>query len=893
MAGSRRPAALGSAQALESRSASAARPQEVSDEEETSVADPGAAEEWGESTVVEDDPEAVVRSVEAAQKAAPSAAPGRAQIAPEGMAKQPTPARPRQATRPPPLPARLTRAGSLPASPRAPSGAEVNRAPSGAEVNRAPSGAEANRAPSGPAPGPAPRAASRARPPSVSPPVAQIAAQPTGPLARLGGLPSAARGLPVNPRGEARLRSSPPLGRHDVGADADEEESTMRPKRHRPGSFSEEASATLDELTTEDVNDDLGLLTLDRGAGFPLTASEEAKATLVVIAGNDRGRDLRLTGGPVIVGRGTDCDLVLTDIAASRKHIKLSFDGRRYQVRDLGSGNGTLVNDAFQDGLFALRDGDRIELGNTVLRIDHPITRAVAAPPAGGAGVGRPGAPMLEVDSLHEDSPGAALAFGDEDNTLGGPDGLATTPEPAAARALAAARHAQLPRPPTGTPGPLPMPPAPGVAAPPQRFESAPPLPMPRALAPAQPVPDYPRAPTGAAPVALPAPQAELPAEYNGMLLAPQARRRGPAILVGSALGAAAIAAVFAAFALSGDPDGDTSERSAAAGTAEGAALQLEPEIIERTRDEGEGELGAGLEGEAASDEEFVAADTPDDELVAEAEAAPEATPPPPPVERTLPASTWGTDEGALVARAEELRAAHARAEAERAERERAEAERARATPVRQITTPRAQQQAPRTPPRDASPAAVGQAETLYQNREFAAAASALRAAAAQVSANEAQKLRRRANGYERMGTYFERGQATRQSSPSAAFVAFQEAFRIDQQLGGAHSALLRAQISVLAPQAAGSYMANGRYEAAKDAADAADRFGAGGHPLVQRVRAALDRKAEELFRQAHGLRSSDPDRAVALLRQVQRIVPAGNAWRERATQMLAARGEN
>jgi tetratricopeptide (TPR) repeat protein len=90
-------------------------------------------------------------------------------------------------------------------------------------------------------------------------------------------------------------------------------------------------------------------------------------AWLVVQSGTDRGRRFALRSGLTSVGRGVDNDVVLTDIAVSRKHLTIEFDGASYIMNDLGSGNGTMVNSRDEDGSFRLGHGDKLELGNTVL----------------------------------------------------------------------------------------------------------------------------------------------------------------------------------------------------------------------------------------------------------------------------------------------------------------------------------------------------------------------------------------------------------------------------------------------------------------------------------------------------------------------------------------------
>ena len=114
---------------------------------------------------------------------------------------------------------------------------------------------------------------------------------------------------------------------------------------------------------------------------------------LNVIGGADRGKRFDLTLAETRIGRGADQDVVLSDIAVSRRHITVHQEGPRYRLRDLGSGNGTLVNGQRIDTVL-LNEGDHIELGNTVLRFNQQGVSASPqpgyAPPPSTAGFGPP-----------------------------------------------------------------------------------------------------------------------------------------------------------------------------------------------------------------------------------------------------------------------------------------------------------------------------------------------------------------------------------------------------------------------------------------------------------------------------------------------------------------------
>ncbi len=68
----------------------------------------------------------------------------------------------------------------------------------------------------------------------------------------------------------------------------------------------------------------------------------------------------------VTIGRGLDNDIILEDTRVSRKHAQLRYRQRRFWLTDLGSTNGTFVNDE-RIVERALRDGDRVSLGGLEL----------------------------------------------------------------------------------------------------------------------------------------------------------------------------------------------------------------------------------------------------------------------------------------------------------------------------------------------------------------------------------------------------------------------------------------------------------------------------------------------------------------------------------------------
>ena len=73
---------------------------------------------------------------------------------------------------------------------------------------------------------------------------------------------------------------------------------------------------------------------------------------------------MRLSGVRSVLGRDPGCDIRLDDPYVSGTHAALSRSGAYVVLEDLGSANGTLVNDQPLRGPWTLRDGDVVTLGH-------------------------------------------------------------------------------------------------------------------------------------------------------------------------------------------------------------------------------------------------------------------------------------------------------------------------------------------------------------------------------------------------------------------------------------------------------------------------------------------------------------------------------------------------
>lgn len=96
-------------------------------------------------------------------------------------------------------------------------------------------------------------------------------------------------------------------------------------------------------------------------------------AALIVLRGEEIGRDFRLRRRPMVIGRDTAADIRLPDDRVSRSHARVDYHGNwkaddtNFVLTDTGSTNRTFVNARPIESI-QLRDGDKIQLGDTILK---------------------------------------------------------------------------------------------------------------------------------------------------------------------------------------------------------------------------------------------------------------------------------------------------------------------------------------------------------------------------------------------------------------------------------------------------------------------------------------------------------------------------------------------
>lgn len=101
-----------------------------------------------------------------------------------------------------------------------------------------------------------------------------------------------------------------------------------------------------------------------------LQKAKEQEACLIIIRGTPQGHRFFLTQPEMTLGRDPSADIVVADQSISRKHAKVVKEDGKIKLIDLGSSNGTAVNDKkLSPGVAVeLAKEDMVKLGNSIFK---------------------------------------------------------------------------------------------------------------------------------------------------------------------------------------------------------------------------------------------------------------------------------------------------------------------------------------------------------------------------------------------------------------------------------------------------------------------------------------------------------------------------------------------
>ena len=104
------------------------------------------------------------------------------------------------------------------------------------------------------------------------------------------------------------------------------------------------------------------------------------KIVLVVASGIYAGKEIAIAGNQFVIGRDEDCNLRPASPAISKKHCAVFYKDGEPFVKDLGSTNGTFLNDVQVEGERPLAEGDKLRVGPLDFAVKTMGVRSDATP---------------------------------------------------------------------------------------------------------------------------------------------------------------------------------------------------------------------------------------------------------------------------------------------------------------------------------------------------------------------------------------------------------------------------------------------------------------------------------------------------------------------------------
>jgi predicted component of type VI protein secretion system len=104
-----------------------------------------------------------------------------------------------------------------------------------------------------------------------------------------------------------------------------------------------------------------------------------AQFQLIMRSGPTPGAAFALEGDQLTIGRDSTNEITINDAEVSRRHARLTFQGGKFVLEDLGSTNGTFVNGQRLAGPRVLKAGEVVSFGEQIVLVFEASTFDPAA----------------------------------------------------------------------------------------------------------------------------------------------------------------------------------------------------------------------------------------------------------------------------------------------------------------------------------------------------------------------------------------------------------------------------------------------------------------------------------------------------------------------------------
>jgi predicted component of type VI protein secretion system len=147
---------------------------------------------------------------------------------------------------------------------------------------------------------------------------------------------------------------------------------------------------------------------------------------IVLTAGSSQGKKIPVNRTPFLIGRDPKCHLRPSSPMVSSQHCSIQVKQRKLYVSDLGSTNGTFLNEARVDKEVEMHHADRLRIGPLILGVSvetgTPVDQPTPLPPSRAKVdvVDDEAVAAVLLSALDEDTPSAPGATLQSDKIPGG-----------------------------------------------------------------------------------------------------------------------------------------------------------------------------------------------------------------------------------------------------------------------------------------------------------------------------------------------------------------------------------------------------------------------------------------------------------------------------------------
>ncbi|HEY1098018.1 MAG TPA: FHA domain-containing protein, partial [Myxococcota bacterium] len=102
---------------------------------------------------------------------------------------------------------------------------------------------------------------------------------------------------------------------------------------------------------------------------------------VLTLTGPEGRHRFAMVGDEIILGRAPSCDIAIGHKSISRRHLRIAIEGDHFVAEDLGSQNGSRINNRRINGPTPFKIGDKVQMSEFTIEVGYLEAPATSAGP--------------------------------------------------------------------------------------------------------------------------------------------------------------------------------------------------------------------------------------------------------------------------------------------------------------------------------------------------------------------------------------------------------------------------------------------------------------------------------------------------------------------------------